>query len=254
MKPLILSLMLVILLLAACDNAPQAVTEATGQPTATAPAATATTAATVAPSPTTVPPTATATPTEPPTATPTDEPTATVEPTATPSPSPEPPTATPTAAPSATPRPLPPATTVAATSAPAADAAILRQQISDAITALGHYRGSLGRGFRNEGMGHVSTTGEVDCRVIVDNHDRILNVIALDVSGSTPTVQNAFATAQQGVASFAAIATAWTDGCRQALALGNATNVIHQQQFTELWNRFAEPDNLWNQAYHMLDE
>ena len=244
MKPLILSLLLALLLLAACDNAPQAVTEATGQP-----AATVAPAATFAPSPTAAPATATLAPTEPPTSAPTatDEPTSTVEPTATPSPSLEPPTATP--------RPLPPATTAAvATAAPAADAAILHQQIFDAIAAYGTYRNALGAGFRNEGMGHQSTTGDVDCRVIVDAHDRVLSVIALDVSGSSPVVQSAYAKAQEGVASFAATAAAWTDGCRQALALGNATNTIHQQQFTELWNKLAEPDNLFTQAYHMLDE
>jgi hypothetical protein len=155
--------------------------------------------------------------------------------------------------PTDTPRPLPAATALPPT--PEVDqAAVLRQQITDAITALNNYRGSLGRGFRNLGMGRTSTTGEVDCTIIVTNHDRIMSVIALDVSSSTPAVQNAHATALQGVQSFVDIATPWTDGCRQALAEGRSTNVIHYQQFAELWGKFAETDNLWNQAYHMLDQ
>lgn len=251
MKPLTLPLLLALLLLAACDRAPQAITEATPLPEATV-APTATPLATHTPLPTAVPATATPLPTatpEPPTVAPLPSATAT------PSPSPEPPTAAPSATPGATPRPLPAATTAAvATPAPAADAAILRQQIFDAIAAYGTYRNALGAGFRNEGMGHQSTTGDVDCRVIVEAHDRVLTIIALDVSGSSPVVQNAYATAQAGVASFAATAAAWTDGCRQSLALGNPTNAIHQQQFTELWNKLAEPDNLFTQAYHMLEE
>ncbi len=245
MKRTFLPVLLALFILASCTGDPPAATvvmeENTAVPTLTA-----------APLPTdTPPPTATTTPEPTPTFTPTalppsPAPTETPPPTDVPTSTPEP-TMPPTVAPTVPPLPTP----TSAPPTPAVDtAAVLRQQIADVIAELGDYFWAIAKPF---GL-YINPTAAIDCHAIVNSHDRIVSTISVDVSGSNSTVQNAFATALQGVDLFEDVAGPWTESCRQALAMGSDTNIMGHQQYAEMMKTLAGPEALWNQAIHMLDE
>ncbi len=246
MKPILLFGLLALSLLVGCGgNPPDAavvVVDSTAVPTLAAtdlptalPEPTAT-ASPVPPSPSpTTPPTATPAPTE----TPTNAPPATPEP-----------TFTPTVAPTA-PRIIAP--TRAPTTPSIDTSAILRGQVNEAIRELGNYRWTFYKAFGTN-RGFINPTGAIDCRSIINSHDRILTLISLDVSGSDPAIQNAYSVALQGVEEFSVATEVWTESCRQALAIGNETLIIDQFQYSNMLQDWAKPEALWNQVIHMLDQ
>lgn len=246
--------LLALFLLAGCARNPAGTSIVAGGETATvAVTATAVASATFEPTATsTPPPTATPTPIPPtasPTTPPTETPTPTPEPTATPTDTPTAtplPTETPTVAPAITPLPTP----TSAPPTPAIDtAAVLRGQLNDVLAELGNYYWIIREPFNF----YINPTAAIDCNATVNSYERIVTLISVDVSGSAPAVQNAYATAMQGVEQFITAASPWTDSCRQALALGEDKNIMGNHQLDEMRGTLSVPEALWHQAFHMLE-
>ena len=241
--------LVVLLAVSSCARQPAEVAEANQSATTAAPSmpATVVPTKTVAPSPTaTSAPSPTTEPTDTP-APPVPSPLATLEPTATP---PPPSTATATIPASVTPRPLPPAP--ASTSTPSADAAVaVREMIGEAIAEMNRLRWALDPG--NEIYNRVSPTDAIDCQTVIASRERVLTLIQPGEPSEPASVQNARAAAAVALTQFNAATSPLIDSCRQALAAGSATVIIHKSGYYDLVARFAEVEAIWNQAIHMLD-
>lgn len=95
----------------------------------------------------------------------------------------------------------------------------------------------------------------IDCLATVNKYDAIVDVLVLDVSSSEPVIQNAYNLYLTAVNQFKEIAAPWTDGCRAALANGQAYKEIGDKDAAE--TRMAietGATNLLRQAFSSLNE
>ncbi|MBN1956289.1 MAG: hypothetical protein JW900_14750 [Anaerolineae bacterium] len=165
--------------------------------------------------------------------TPTPYPTATPYPTYTPLPTytPEPTnTPTPEPTPTLTSTPVPPPTeTATATATPAGPppTAVPRDVGSQLLGTLRTKRTQIER---FGGLIDVAVRqGWIDCQDVVDSYDAIVAAPTYNVSGSSSTVQNAYASYQQAVYIFSSGAANMTQNCRDFLANPEGGSIPFQQ-------------------------
>lgn len=200
--------------------------------------------ATLPPLPTYTPQaTLTAVPSQTPLPTYTPYPTYTPPPTAT-----ELPTATetvePTAAATTSSQPAP-------TSAPVVNVSEqLAAKIQDELTRIDIFRGSL-RPSKLEWENHYTDLPS-DCGAIVSSYEGIANVLTLDVSTESPTVQTAYAIYRSATDTVINLMAPWVEICRTDLASGVSRRIIDSNQHSILYPALDQPIGLLNQAINSL--
>jgi hypothetical protein len=107
----------------------------------------------------------------------------------------------------------------------------------------------------NSVSGCTSSDLNVDCQATVNLFDSIANALVIDVVSSDPVIQNAYNNYLTAVDQFKEIAAPWTDGCREALAVGETHKVIGEPQSNTLRISIEEQStNLLRQAILSLSD
>jgi hypothetical protein len=133
------------------------------------------------------------------------------------------------------------------TAAPVSNLPILKEKFTTTLADMGNYRYSAVRpdGFR---------WAPVNCQENVSIYDRITSPFSLDVSSDDPVVQNAYAVYQAGISQFAELTKPWTDGCREALARGEETITMDNNQRNTLFSIIGGVESMLNSAYDQLKQ
>jgi len=176
-------------------------------------------------------PTYTPYPTDTPPATATESPTATA-------------TSKPTSAPTTSGQAAP-------TSAPAVNVSEqLAAKIQDELTRIDLFRSSL-RPRKLEWENNY-TELPTDCGAVVSSYDGIANVLTVDVSTESPTVQNAYAIYRSATDTVINLMAPWVEICRIDLASGVSRRIIDYNQHSILYPALDQPIGQLNQAINAL--
>ena len=160
----------------------------------------------------------------------------------------ESPTATATAEPTSAP------TTsgqVVPTSAPVVNVSEqLAAKIQDELTRIDIIRGAFLP--LSPGGGGTITEQPTDCGAIVSSNDSIANVLTVDVSAQSPTVQNAYGIYRAATDTVVNLLAPWGESCRTDLASGVSRRIIDQNQYGILRQALDQPIGQLNQAINSL--
>ena len=153
-------------------------------------------------------------------------------------------TAEPTSAPTTSGQAVP-------TSAPAVNVSEqLAAKIQDELTRIDIIRGAFLP--LSPGGGGTITGEPTDCGAIVSSNDSIANVLTVDVSAQTPTVQNAYGIYRAATDTVLNLLAPWVDICRTDLASGVSRRIIDQNQYGILRQALDQPIGQLNQAINSL--
>ena len=123
-------------------------------------------------------------------------------------------------------------------------------KIQDELTRIEIFRSSL-RPTKLE-WGNNYTELPSDCGAIVSSYDSIANVLTVDVSAQSPTVQNAYAIYRSATDAVVNLMAPWVEICRTDLASGASRRIIDYNQHSILYPALDQPIGQLNQAINLL--
>ncbi len=126
----------------------------------------------------------------------------------------------------------------------------LAAKIQDELTRIDIIRGAFLP--LSPGGGGTITEQPTDCGAIVSSYDSIANVLTVDVSAQTPTVQNAYGVYRAATDTVLSLLAPWVEICRTDIASGVVRRIIDQNQYGILRQALDLPIGQLNQAINSL--
>ncbi|MBK8904795.1 MAG: hypothetical protein IPM53_26685 [Anaerolineaceae bacterium] len=126
----------------------------------------------------------------------------------------------------------------------------LAAKIQDELTRIDIIRGAFLP--LSPGGGGTLTEQPSDCGAIVSSYNSIANVLTVDVSAQSPTVQNAYGVYRAATDTVLSLLAPWVEICRTDLASGVSRRIIDQNQYGILRQALDQPIGQLNQAINSL--